>query len=66
MARRKKLSTNKDSANSEGVTEESSSNTFTVAVASHTHAGVLYHSGDPIVLDNPATVEKLKAKGIIS
>lgn len=63
---RKKRATRKDSDVGEGVADSTSSSTFTVVVPNHTHAGVDYHSGDPIVLDNPATVEKLKARGIIS
>ncbi len=43
-----------------------SPDSYTVIVERHTHAGVSYNSGDPIVLDNPASVRKLKAKGIIS
>ena len=65
MARKRRTS-RKDSDTGESVAETSSSSTFTVVVPNHTHAGVDYVSGDPIVLDNPATVEKLKARGIIS
>jgi len=71
MARKKKLNV-KDSDKGEDIGEESEdesppeSNVYTVVVDSHTHEGVAYNSGDPIVLDFPPTVRKLKARGIIS
>ena len=69
MVRKRKLRLN-DSVGSDEVgevlSEEPEQTTFTVQVEAHTHAGVLYHSGDPIVLNNPASVRKLRAKGIIS
>jgi predicted GNAT family acetyltransferase len=65
MARKKRASL-RNSGKSEAVTEDSSSNVYTIVVDSHEHAGVKYHSGDPIILDNPATVDKLRKRGIIS
>lgn len=66
MARRRKT-LKKDSAVSEEATEgQASSDSFTVVVPTFILAGVKYHSGDPIVIESPHTVEKLKARGIIS
>lgn len=76
MTRKRKLRLN-DSNESVSVAEEveveapveaepANSNGYTIAVERHTHAGVDYVSGDPIVIDNPLVADKLKAKGIIS
>ncbi len=47
------------------VEEISDSRTF--HVNSHlTHAGQEFETGDPITLDNPTTVRKLKERGVIS
>ncbi len=45
---------------------ESATGVYSVIVDSHTHAGVEYHSGDSIIVEHPATVKKLKDRGIIS
>ncbi len=70
MTRRRKLKLN-DTDTDEVVVEDTPVEVaapinFTVAVEHHTHAGVSYNLGDPIVIDNPLMVEKLMAKGIIS
>lgn len=76
MAKRRKLNTPKSADNvsekatqeEESISVESSavSGSYIVTVPHHTHQGVAYKSGDPIVIDNPATVAKLRARGIIS
>ncbi len=69
MARKRKLRVT-DSDGGEGSSEDSpvetEQKTYTIIVASHTHAGVVYKSGDPISFENPASARKLKKRGIIS
>ena len=66
MARKKKtLNFAPDSEQEAELPVEEAQSVFTVAVENHTHAGVEYHSGDPITLESEATIKKLKDKGII-
>jgi len=69
MSRKRKLKvTDSDGggSSSDESSVESEQRTYTIVVASHTHAGVAYKSGDPFSSDNPATIRKLKNRGIIS
>lgn len=65
MARKKRASLRKPSESAVAA-GDSPSNSYTIVVDSHEHAGVKYRSGDPIILDNPASVDKLRKRGIIS
>ena len=69
MSRKRKLNvTDSDGggSSSDESPVESEQRTYTIAVASHTHEGVAYKSGDLFSSDNPATIRKLKNRGIIS
>ena len=69
MSRKRKLRvTDSDGggSSSDESPAESEQQTYTIAVANHIQAGVAYKSGDPFSSDNPATIRKLKNRGIIS